>query len=136
MITEEMKGAMQGIVPSMIVTASRDGIPNINYVSQVYYVDDQHVAISHQFFNKSVRNFHDNPHACTCIVHPESGQTWRLHMVFSHSETEGNLFESMRAQLEGIASMMGLEDVFNLKAAEIFDVTSVEKLLMDPGISQ
>ena len=127
-ITEHMRGAMQGIIPSMIVTASKEGVPNIAYISQVFYVDDKHVALSHQFFNKSIRNLHENPYVCANIVNPDDCKTWKLNLAFSHSETEGELFEGMRAQLEAIASMMGLEDVFSLKAAEVFSIVDIENI--------
>ena len=127
-VTEILQGAMQGIVPSMIVTVSKEGVPNIAYISQVFYVDDQHVALSHQFFNKSIRNLHENPYVCANIVNPDTGKSWKLNLAFSHSETEGQIFESMRAQLEAIASMMGMEDVFSLKASEIFNIVSIENI--------
>ena len=127
-ITEHIRAAMQGVIPSMIVTVSKEGVPNIAYISQVFYVDDQHVALSHQFFNKSIRNLHENPQVCANIVNPDSCKTWKLNLAFSHSETEGQIFESMRAQLEAIASMMGMEDVFSLKAAEIFKILSIDNI--------
>ena len=128
MITEDMKGAMQGVVPSGLVTCSKDGIPNTTYISQVYYVDDNHVALSHQFFNKSIRNIRENPQACVSIISPEDGSMWRLGLRFTHSEFEGELFELMSAQLEAIASMTGMENVFRLKSCEIFEVLRAEQI--------
>jgi hypothetical protein len=94
----------------------------------VFYVDDSHVALSHQFFNKSIRNLHENPYVCVNIVNPDDCKTWKFNLVFSHSETEGEIFEGMRAQLEAIASMMGMENVFSLKASEIFRIISIENI--------
>jgi len=128
MITEDMKAAMQGVVPSGLVTCSKDGIPNTTYISQVYYVDENHVALSHQFFNKSIRNIRENPHACVSIINPEDAGMWRLGLRFTHSEFEGELFELMSAQLEAIASMTGMESVFRLKSCEIFEVLRAEKI--------
>jgi predicted pyridoxine 5'-phosphate oxidase superfamily flavin-nucleotide-binding protein len=132
-ITQEMKPAMQGIIPSAIVTCSKDGIPNVAYISQVYFVDGNHVALSHQFFNKSIRNIRDNPRVCVSIVHPETLQQWKLHLVFDRTETSGETFDAMEIQLEAIASMMGMEDVFRLQAAEIFEVLQVEKIGLSPA---
>ena len=120
--------AMQGLYPSIIGTCDIEGIPNATVISQTYYVDDNHVAISHQFFNKTIRNIRAVPKACLVITHPEAGNQWKLQLEYSHAESEGDLFDHMSMQLEAIASMVGMEDVFELKAAEIFKVVSVEDL--------
>ncbi|HLF65557.1 MAG TPA: pyridoxamine 5'-phosphate oxidase family protein [Saprospiraceae bacterium] len=126
MITEDMKIAMQGILPSLIATCDADGIPNIAVISQTYYIDKDHVAISHQFFNKTIRNIQSNPHVCLMIIHPSEVAMWMLHATHSHAENEGELFDQMVMQLEAIASMIGMEGVFKLQAAEVFNVDSVE----------
>jgi predicted pyridoxine 5'-phosphate oxidase superfamily flavin-nucleotide-binding protein len=126
MITEEMKIAMQGILPSLIATCDTEGIPNVVAISQTYFVDEDHVAISHQFFNKTIRNIQTNPHICLTILHPFEVRTWILHATHSHTEKEGDLFDQMYMQLEAIASMIGMEGVFKLQAAEVFKVDSVE----------
>ena len=128
MISEEMKIAMKGIVPSTMSTCNLEGVPNISYISQLYYVDENHVAISNQFFNKTIRNIRENPLACVNIVSPEDFSMWVLDLKYSHSETESDLFEQMEMQLEAIASMQGREDVFKLKAAEVFTLLSVNKI--------
>lgn len=128
MISEEMKIAMKGIVPSTMSTCNLEGVPNISYISQLYYVDENHVAISNQFFNKTIRNIQENPLACVNIVSPEDFSMWVLDLKYSHSETESDLFEQMEMQLEAIASMQGMEDVFKLQAAEVFTVLSINKI--------
>lgn len=128
MISDEMKIAMKGIVPSTMSTCNTEGVPNISYISQLYYVDENHVAISNQFFNKTIRNIRENPLACVNIVSPEDFSMWVLDLKYSHSETESDLFEQMEMQLEAIASMQGMEDVFKLKAAEVFTVLSINKI--------
>ncbi|MBI2527085.1 MAG: hypothetical protein HYY95_06715 [Candidatus Rokubacteria bacterium] len=50
LLPEEIKSAMQGVIPSHVVTCAGDGTPNATAISQVYYVDADHVALSHQFF--------------------------------------------------------------------------------------
>ena len=63
MLPEEIKPAMQGVLPSHVVTCALDGTPNATVVSQVYYVDETHLALSFQFFNKTIRNVRENPQA-------------------------------------------------------------------------
>jgi uncharacterized protein len=126
-LPDEIKPTMQGVIPSHVVTCSRDGIPNASVLSQVYYVDPDHVALSHQFFNKTTRNVRENPHAAVCVTHPETFETWDLELEYDHSETDGPIFEAMDMQIEAIASMTGMKGIFKLRAADIYRVLSATK---------
>ncbi|TGM60001.1 pyridoxamine 5'-phosphate oxidase family protein [Leptospira adleri] len=129
MILEKIQSCLQGVVPSIMVTSSKDGIPNATIVSQVYQVDDSHVAISNQFFGKTHKNVVENRHAVLQVLNPENLEPWILEIYYQRTETEGELFEAMEMQLEAIASMSGMSDVFKLKAADIFEVRSVSNLV-------
>ncbi len=131
MLTDELIPGLQGAIPSALATVDENGTPNISYISQVFYVDADHVAISNQFFNKSLRNIYDNGIATVNIVRPDNLRSWYLELHYEETKTEGELFEQMQMQLEAIASMVGMEDVFNLKAAEIFEVRSVEEVCIN-----
>ena len=126
-LPDEIKAAMQGVIPSHVVTCSADGTPNASALSQVYYVDADHVALSHQFFNKTKRNVQENPKAAVWLIHPESFDTWDLELEFDRSETSGPIFVALDMQIEAIASMVGMKGIFKLKAADIFRVVSVTK---------
>ncbi len=106
---------MQGVLPSIIVTWALDGTPNATIISQVYYVDDTHVALSHQFFSKTHRNVRENPNVMAVVTEAETCATWALRLVFDHSETEGPVFDEMDMQIEAIASMTGMTGIFKLK---------------------
>ena len=127
MLPDEIKAAMQGVIPSHVVTCAADGTPNASAISQVYYVDRDHVALSHQFFNKTKRNIEENPKAAVWLIHPETFETWDLELVFDHSETSGPIFDVMSMQIEAIASIVGMKGIFKLRAADIFRVESVTK---------
>ena len=127
MLPDEIKPAMQGVIPSHVVTSARDGTPNANAISQVYYVDADHVALSHQFFNKTKRNIAENPHALVWLISPKTFDTWDLELEFERSETSGPIFETMEMQIEAIASMVGMTGIFKLRAADIFRVRAVHK---------
>jgi uncharacterized protein len=126
-LPDEIKPAMQGVIPSHVVTCSRDGIPNATAISQVYYVDADHVALSHQFFNKTTRNVRENPRALVWVISPETFENWDLEVEYDHSETEGPVFETMDMQIEAIASMVGLKGIFKLRSADIYRVTGARK---------
>ena len=127
-LPDEIKSAMQGVIPAHIVTCARDGTPNGSALSQVYWVDAGHVALSHQFFNKTVQNVRENPRAVVWLVSPETFDEWDLDLEFDHAETSGPVFEALDMQIEVIASIVGLKGIFKLKSADIYRVLSVTKL--------
>lgn len=131
MLPDEIKPALQGAIPSHVVTCGRDGTPNASVISQVYYVDTDHVALSHQFFNKTKHNIAENPHAVVWLISPETFDAWELELEFARSETSGPIFEAMDMQIEAIASMVGMKGIFKLRAADIFGVRSVTRSVGD-----
>ena len=124
----DLSRCFQGVSPSLIATVDGRGVPNITYVSQVYYVDDGHVALSCQFFNKTRRNLDENPRACVEMYDPLTFQAYRLRLTFLRSEKQGPLFDTMSARIEAIASATGMKGIFRLIAADIFEVRSLEKV--------
>ena len=126
-LPDEIKPAMQGVIPSHVVTCSGDGTPNASAISQVYYVDPDHVALSHQFFSKTIRNVRENPRALAWVISPETFDAWDLELEYDRSETSGPVFEALDMQIEAIASIVGLKGIFKLRSADIYRVISVTK---------
>ena len=130
---ESLATCFQGILPAQLFTCSADGIPNAAYLSHVEYVDDSHVALSFQFFNKSRRNIADNPQALVMVPDPDTGQGWLLRVRFVRSETDGPLFEQMSLRIEAIASYCGLKGIFKLRAADVYEVLAIEQAPEEAG---
>ncbi len=128
MITDAMQTAMHGLFPSLIVTCSLDGTPNATIISQIYYIDETHVAMSHQFFNKTHKNIRENPYVEAMITSVELQQFWSLSLRYDRSETEGPVFDDMDMQIEAIASMTGMSGIFKLRSADIYEIEGVEEL--------
>ena len=128
MLPEAIVPAMQGVVPATVVSCSLGGEPNTTIISQIYYIDPTHVALSYQFFNKTIRNVRENPFVSALLTHPETAQQWNLDLQYDHSETEGTVFDEMDMKIEAIASMTGMGDIFKLRAADIYTVLSVRAL--------
>ena len=123
---DELRHCFQGVVPSLISTCGRDGEPNVTYLSQVYYVDPRHVALSCQFFNKTKRNVQENPHATVLFYDPVTFDAWSLKLRFLRCETSGPLFDTMAMRIEVIASHTGMAGVFKLISADIYEVLALD----------
>ncbi|TFW34009.1 GAF domain-containing protein [Massilia horti] len=125
---DAIRGCFEGVVPGTMATASLDGTPNVSYLSQVQFVDGDHVALTYQFFNKTRANLLANPHAVLAVVDPVTAAHYRLSLEFLRTETAGPLFESMKAKLAGIASHVGMSGVFQLLGADVFRVHALEQV--------
>ncbi|MBF5002825.1 GAF domain-containing protein [Diaphorobacter caeni] len=121
-----IRACLEGAIPAIAATCAADGTPNVAYISQVLFVDDGHVALSFQFFNKTRQNILVNPFANVLVMDPVTARCYRLHLRYLHTESQGPLFERMKAQLAGIASHCGMADVFALKGSDIYAVERIE----------
>ena len=126
-LPEEIRSVLSNGVPALMVTCAADGTPNATVISQVYYVDETHVALSFQFFNKTIRNVRENPRAWAGVMDFIGQTDWALGLLFDRSETEGPIFDAMDMQIEAIASATGMSGIFKLRAADIYRVLSVDK---------
>lgn len=115
-----------GVLPSIMATCDREGTPNVTYLSEVVRVDDRHVALSCQFFNKTKRNVLENPHGVIEMYDPASFEAYRLEVRYDREETQGPLFDTMRVRIDAIASHTGMSGVFKLRSADVYEVVAVE----------
>jgi len=122
---DSIRNCLEGAIPSPVATCSPDGAPNLTLVSQVHYVDESHVALSFQFFNKTRQNVLANPRVVATVVDPETVAQYRLDLHYVRTETSGPVFESMKAKLAGIASHTGMAGVFKLQGSDIYDVLNI-----------
>ncbi len=125
---ETIRNCLEGAIPSSIATVAPDGTPNVAYLSQVHYVDCDHVALSFQFFNKTRENVLAHPRAIVQVVDPDIATHYQLTLQYLRTETEGPLFESMKAKLAGIASHAGMSKVFRLLGSDIYRVLDIKRV--------
>ncbi|MBH9576200.1 GAF domain-containing protein [Inhella proteolytica] len=130
---DAIRPCLEGAIPGVIATCGGDGVPNVTYVSQVEYVGARQLALSFQFFNKTRRNVLANPQVELLVVHPAHGATYRIGARFLRTESEGPLFERMKAKLAGIASHTGMAEVFRLRGADLYAVDSVTEVAAPRG---
>jgi adenylate cyclase len=125
---DQIRAALEGAIPATMATCAPDGTPNVAFLSQVHYVDSEHVALSYQFFNKTRRNILANPQGQLSVVDPHTGRLYRMRLRYLRTECDGPLFERMKAHLEGIASHTGMAGVFKLLGSDVYRVEELEAL--------
>jgi len=125
---DQVRHCLEGVIPAVLATCSADGTPNVTYVSQMQYVDAQHVALTFQFFNKTRSNILANPQATALVIDPVTGDPYRLSLLYLRTETEGPLFQAVKAKLAGIASHTGMSGVFKLQGVDTYRVDAVERV--------
>lgn len=125
---DAIRACLDGAIPGTIATCAADGVPNAAYLSQVQYVDAEHVALSWQFFNTTRRNILANPLARVALIDPATAAHYRLLLQYLRTEEEGPLFEIMKAKLAGIASHTGMAGVFRLLGADLYRVLEIEQV--------
>ena len=123
---DAIRNCLEGGIPGNIATVATDGTPNIAYLSQVQYVDAEHVALSYQFFNTTRRNILASPYAKVSLIDPISAAHYRLSLQYLRTESDGPVFEIMKAKLAGIASHTGMSGVFRLLGSDIYRVLDIE----------
>jgi len=123
----DLRACLDGGFPALIATCAKDGTPNVSALSDVRYIDEHHIALSFQFFNKTRANILANPHARLQVTDPEDGARYLLTIRYLRTETSGPLFAAMRAKLAGIASHTGMTKVFKLRGADVYAVDDIEQ---------
>jgi adenylate cyclase len=121
----EISQCFLGEIPTVMATCSPGGTPNLVHLSQVFLVDDSHVAISNQFLAKSAANLAANPVASLVCIDPGSYDTYRLLVRLLRSETDGERFDAAHTSIEAIAALTGMAGVLRLRSIDVFRVLDI-----------
>jgi adenylate cyclase len=124
----EVRRLLEGVIPPAVCTVAADGMPHVSYLSHAEYVDDEHVALTYQFFNRTRNNLLATGRAALMVEDPVTGTGVILYLQHLRTETAGPIFERLRAKLAGIAAHTGMEKVFHLRGADICRVESLRKV--------
>lgn len=124
----DLAACFEGVIPSIIATAAADGTPNVSYLSHVVQVDDEHVALSNQFFAKTAANIRANPNVTLILVDCLTGDQFALDVRFVRSVDSGPLFNKVSLQLRASSAQVGMAEIMRLRSADIFRVLQIDKV--------
>lgn len=124
-----IRDSFEGVIPSVIATTDPAGMPNISYLSHVYYVDERHVALSNQFFSKTAANVRSSGLATVMVVDGRSGAQHILDLTFRHSEENGELFERVASHLAVMSAKQGMANVMKLRSIDIYRVEDCRAII-------
>jgi predicted pyridoxine 5'-phosphate oxidase superfamily flavin-nucleotide-binding protein len=122
-----------GAIPAVLATASAGGLPNVTYISRAHRVDDERVALSNQFMSKTSRNLADNPRASLLLMDPLTHDEFRLSLVYERTERRGPVFDRLRADVDALAVLENMQDVYRLRAADVYRVVAIEQNPPNPA---
>lgn len=129
----DLERCFGGAIPAVLSTVGADGAPNVTYLSRAHRVDDERIALSNQFFSKTARNIAVNPRACLLLMDPLTHDEFRLSLLYERTERRGPVFERLRADIDAFAKLTGLEDVFRLRAADVYRVVAIDRIPPNPA---
>jgi len=122
---DTIRECLEGIIPGHIVTCDPGGMPNVAFLSQAEYIDNEHLALSYQFFNTTRRNVLAGSPVRLLLTSHLTARQYRLSLQYLRTETAGPLFERMKAKLAGIAAHSGMAGIFRLLGADIYRVLDI-----------
>jgi len=123
----DLAACFEGAIPAVIATVSADGTPNVTYLSKVRMVDDERVALSNQFFSKTAKNLVENPVADLLVIDPRTYDQYRLGLRYERTDRRGPVFERLRHDVDVAAALEGMQDVYRLRAADVYRVVELER---------
>jgi hypothetical protein len=61
------------------------------------------------------------------VVDPITLRNWNLELKYLNTVEQGPIFEKMAGKVGKLFSLVGMEDLFHLKGAEIYEVLAVSE---------
>lgn len=129
-----LRDSFEGVIPSVIATLDADGTPNVSYLSHVYYVDDDHVALSNQYFSKTQANVQVHGVATVMVIDARTGAQHVLDLRFEAAHDSGDLFEQMSAHLDVMSAFEGIGHLMKLRSADVYRVVDCREVVA-PGFT-
>jgi adenylate cyclase len=119
---DHIASCFEGVIPATICSCDREGTPNLTFLSIVHRLDEDHVGLSYQFFNKTRKNVLENPSAQVIVAAPRTFEQFRLDLRYERTDTAGPAFDRMKTRLDAVASQTGMSQIFRLRGVDVYRV--------------
>jgi len=115
-INNAIKNAISKQEAFPVATSSKEGMPNVAYISYLKVIDDQTVLIADNYLNKTRDNILDNGHVSFVVLDEEKG-SFQIKGTAKRL-TEGPLFDDVQTWVSDnlpkvAAVVMHVEKIYN-----------------------
>ena len=100
----------------------------MTYLSCAHVVDDERIALSNQFFSKTARNIAENPRASLLLIDPATTTSTGVTCGYERTERTGRCSRRSARDVDTVAALQGMQDVFRLRAADVYRVLRIEQV--------
>ncbi|OQY33051.1 MAG: pyridoxamine 5'-phosphate oxidase [Spirochaetaceae bacterium 4572_59] len=77
-LSTEVQVAIKKTMPTCIATASKDGVPNVVYITYLKALDDETILIADNKFDKTRKNLDDNPVLSFTVLDPDTKKSYQI----------------------------------------------------------
>jgi predicted pyridoxine 5'-phosphate oxidase superfamily flavin-nucleotide-binding protein len=115
-----MKEAFSKTKPYPVATASKDGIPNVVPMTQVWLFDDETVWIVDNFMLKTISNLKENPKASIYVYTSEPKACFQIKgnvMLY----TAGEKFQKMKTIMQERNPKLPARTLVEMKITEVYE---------------
>ncbi|MBN2468975.1 MAG: pyridoxamine 5'-phosphate oxidase family protein [Deltaproteobacteria bacterium] len=127
-LNQRMKEIFEKQMPVVLATATKDGLPNVVPINAKKILDDETILISDQYFDKTLKNFNDNPRAAITFWDGLEGYQIKGTITI---ETSGERFEKTAKWIQEVGEASNLP--LRSKGAVILRITDIYNVAPGPN---
>lgn len=105
-----------------LATASKEAVPNVVYMLQYWWHQEDILIIGDLFMNASCRNVHENGHASFCVWDEETDRSYKFVGTATY-ETSGEAYEFANTNLHKNKPDKNFKGVVIIKIAKVYNAS-------------
>ena len=121
-IPEEVKATIQQPMLIALATSSRQGIPNVVYMLQYWWLNADELVIGDLFMKATQKNVQENEHVSLCVWDEQQNRSYKLKGTARY-ETSGPAYDLANENLHKKKPDKDFKGVVTIKVNEIYDAS-------------